>query len=102
MTAKIIRPLLLVIAGAVIALAFDRAIPLASAQGSVLCGTPASPRPCELTGYKLLSNKSQPNILILQIETRQGPRSFVANRKTVERFAKELLGRIEALDGEKL
>lgn len=102
MTAKIFKPLLLVIAGAVIALAFDRATPPASAQGSVLCGTPASPRPCELTGYKLLSNKNQPNLLILQMETRQGPRLFVASRKTVERFARELLGRVEALDGEKL
>ena len=64
----------------------------ASAQRDAGCGTPAATdRPCELTGHKLLPNPNAPELLILQIETKQGPHSFVANRETIERFAKELL-----------
>ncbi len=56
------------------------------------CGMPVSAdRPCELTGHKLLPNPNAPELLVLQIETKQGAQAFVATRETIERFAKELL-----------
>src|SRR5215207_6237495 len=64
----------------------------AVAQGEAhSCGTPASKRPCDLTGFKLLTNPNLPALLLLEIQTKEGPRRFVASRLVMERFAKELV-----------
>jgi hypothetical protein len=55
-----------------------------------------------LTGYKLLSNTNAPALLLLQIQTKQGLRSFVASRLTMERFARELLRTLDKETTEKL
>jgi hypothetical protein len=88
----------MIMASALIATAVDRAVSAALAQGDTVCGI-AQSRPCELTGYKVLSNQKAPGLRLLQIETEQGPRIFVATRAIMERFAKELL---ETLQSEKL
>jgi hypothetical protein len=87
------KAVVMMIAGASIAIAVNRAIPSALAQGDVVCGTAL--KPCELTGFKLLSNQNLPEIRVLLIETKQGPRTFVATRAIMERFAKELLDALE-------
>jgi hypothetical protein len=54
-----------------------------------------------LTGHKLLLNPNAPE-LILQIETRQGPYSFVPSAPTMEQFARELLQNLEDASAKKL
>ncbi len=88
------KPVMLMIAGALVAAAMDRAVPAAVAQGDVACGV-AQSRPCELTGFKVLSNQRAPELRLLQIETKQGLRTFIATRATMERFAKELLATLQ-------
>jgi hypothetical protein len=41
------------------------------------------------------ANPNEPTVYVLQVETKQGPRSFVASRDTLERFARELLDAVE-------
>ena len=75
----------------------------ASAQREAGCAAPAATeRLCELTGHKLLPNPNAPDLLILQIETKQGPHAFVADRATIERFAKELIQSLEDPSARKL
>lgn len=88
------KPVMLMIAGALVAAAADRAVPAAVAQGDIACGVTQS-RPCELTGFKVLSNQRAPQLRLLQIETKQGPRNFIATRAIMERFAKELLAALQ-------
>jgi hypothetical protein len=87
---------LLIAAGALLALTLDRAVVPVSAQAPDLapCGTGSAP-PCDLTGHKVVANPNEPTLYVLQVETKQGPRSFVANRETLERFARELLDAVE-------
>jgi hypothetical protein len=66
------------------------------------CGMPTVKRPCDLTGFKLLTNANMPALMLLQIETKEGPRQFVASRLVMERFAKELLQATEKAHREKL
>jgi len=84
----------LIIAGVILGSAASTAVPWALAQGSSICGLPGS-QPCELTGFKLLANPNLPGLRLLQVETKQGPRTFVAARSTLERFAKELYDTLE-------
>ncbi len=88
------KPVMLMIAGALAAAAVDRAVPAAVAQGGTACGLAPS-RPCEFTGYQVLSNQKAPELRLLLIETKQGTRSFLATRATMERFAKELLATLQ-------
>ena len=75
----------------------------ASAQREAGCAAPAATeRLCELTGHKLLPNPNAPDLLILQIETKQGPHAFVADRASIERFAKELIQSLEDPSARKL
>ena len=61
---------------------------------AVPCGTePTSP--CELTGHKLVANPNDPTLYVLKVETNEGPRSFIATRPVIERFARELLDAVE-------
>jgi hypothetical protein len=70
----------------------QRAVQPALAQrDEQACGMPNVKRPCDLTGFKLLTNQSMPALMILQIETKEGARQFVASRLIMERFAKELV-----------
>jgi hypothetical protein len=96
LTHRYLRPALLITAGAALALGVDRAALPVSAQapGAVPCGTGSAP-PCELTGYKVVANPNEPSVYVLQLETQQGSRSFVASRASLERFARELLDVIE-------
>ena len=72
------------------------------AQGEAPCGTAASNKACELTGHKLIRNPNAPELLTLQIETKQGPYSFVASQPTIEQLAKELLQNLEDASSKKL
>jgi hypothetical protein len=49
-----------------------------------------------------MSHRNQPALLLLQIETKEGPRSFVASRLVMERFAKELAQAVERPQLDKL
>lgn len=102
MKSKRLNAFLLIVAGACMGVAVAHATQPVLAQSQTACGNPPSARPCELTGYKLLSNNRLPALLVLQIETKQGPHQFVATRTTFERFARDLLTQIEAGRGEKL
>jgi hypothetical protein len=102
MISKRFKTLLLIAVGACMAIAVEYVVQPVLAQSQPPCGYPTSKLPCELTGYKLFSNNRMPALLVLQIETKQGPRSFVAARTTIERFARDLLTQIEAGRGEKL
>jgi len=66
----------------------------AMAQGASICGLPGS-QPCEFTGFKLLANPNLPGLRLLEIDTKQGPRTFVAQKAILERFAKELRETLE-------
>lgn len=61
---------------------------------SASCGIEAV-KPCELTSHKLVPNPNDPEVYVLQVETKQGPRSFVATKPVLERFARELLDALE-------
>jgi hypothetical protein len=75
----------------------------ASAQGEDgMCGMPASKRACDMTGFKVLTNPNTPALMVLQIETKEGPRRFIASRVVMERFAKELVQATEKAQREKL
>jgi hypothetical protein len=91
-----LKPALLIGAVAMVTLTLNRAVPPVSAQAPdpAPCGTGSAP-PCELTGHKVVANPNEPTLYVLQVETKQGPRSFVANRETLERFARELLDAVE-------
>ncbi len=91
-----LKAALLIAAGALLAFSVDRAVLAVSAQasGAVPCGTGSAP-PCELTGYKVVANPNEPTVYVLHVETTQGPRSFVASRAMLERFARELLDSVE-------
>ena len=91
-----LKPALLIASGALLSFSVDRAVLPVSAQatGPAPCGAGSAP-PCELTGYKVVPNPNDPAVYVLQIETKQGPRSFVASRAMLERFARELLDVVE-------
>ena len=93
---------LTVVAAAITTLVVERAVLPSLAQGDPTCGTVASNRACELTGYKLLLNPNAPDLLTLQIETKQGPYSFVASPPAMEQFAKELLQNLDDASAKKL
>jgi hypothetical protein len=76
MTHSYWKGVLTVVAAAITALVIERAVLPSLAQGDPACGTMASNRACELTGYKLLLNPNAPDLLTLQIETKQGLYSF--------------------------
>ena len=97
-----VRSTTLVFAATAAMLALISRLP-ASAQREAGCAAPAATeRLCELTGHKLLPNPNAPDLLILQIETKQGPHAFVADRATIERFAKELIQSLEDPSARKL
>ena len=102
MTHSFWKTVLTVVATAITTLAVQRAVLPLLAQGDAACGTAASNRACELTGHKLLRNPNAPDLLTLQIETKQGPYSFVASAPTMEQFAKELLQNLEDASAKKL
>jgi hypothetical protein len=102
MTHSFWRAVLTVVAAAITTLVVERAVLPSLAQAHPTCGTVASNRACELTGYKLLLNPNAPDLLTLQIETKQGPYSFVASPPTMEQFAKELLQNLEDASAKKL
>ena len=102
MTHSFWKGVLTVVAAASTALVIERAVLPSLAQGDPACGTVASNRACELTGYKLLLNPNEPDLLTLQIETKQGPYSFVASPPRMEQFAKELLQNLEDASAKKL
>jgi len=89
-------------ATALMTLAVEHAVLPSLAQGEAPCGTAASNRACELTGHKLIRNPNAPELLTLQIETKQGPYSFVASPPRIEQFAKELLQNLEDASSKKL
>ena len=93
---------LTVVAAAITALVIERAVLPSLAQEVPTWGTVASNRACELTGYKLLLNPNAPDLITLQIETKQGPYSFVASPPTMEQLAKELLQNLEDASAKKL
>ena len=93
---------LTVIAAAITTLVVGHAVAPSRAQGDPPCGTVASNRACELTGHKLLLNPNAPDLLTLEIETKQGPYSFVASPPTMEQFARELLENLEDASAKKL
>ncbi len=89
-----LKPALLIATGALLAVTVDRAVPPVSAQAPDPCGTGSAP-PCELTGHKVVADPNEPTVYVLHVETTQGPRSFVASRAMLERFARELLDSVE-------
>ena len=93
---------LTVVATAIATVVVEHAVLPSLAQDVPTCGTVASNRACELTGYKLLLNPNEPDLLTLQIETKQGPYSFVASPPRMEQFAKELLQNLEDASAKKL
>ena len=102
MTHSYWKAVLTVVAAAITTLAIERAVLPSLAQGDAACGTAASNRACELTGHKLLLNPNAPDLLTLQIETKQGPYSFVASPPIMEQFAGELLQNLEDTSAKKL
>ena len=66
----------------------------AQAPGPAACGT-TSVQPCELTGFKVVADPNDPTLYVLQVESKQGLRSFVGNRAVLERHARELLDALE-------
>jgi hypothetical protein len=96
------KAVLTVVAAAVTTGLIERAVLPSMAQGEAACGTVASNRACELTGHKLLRNPNAPDLLTLEIETKQGPYSFVASSPAMEQFAKELLQNLEDASAKKL
>ena len=103
LTRRYVRAALLIAALALVALGVNQTVLPVSAQtaGSAPCGT-GSAVPCELTGHKLVANPNDPAVYVLQVETKEGPRSFVATRPVMERFARELLEAIEGRGGKPL
>src|SRR5205085_1723025 len=95
---------LTVIAAAITTLVVEHAVAPSRAQGDPACGTVASNRACELTGHKLLLNPNAPDLLTLQIETKQCPYSFVASppKPKMEQFARELLQNLEDASAKEL
>src|SRR3954470_2809156 len=91
-THRYMKPALAISAGALLAFGVGRgALPVwAQAPNPAPCGVGSAP-PCELTGHKVVANPNEPALYVLQVETKQGARSFVVNRETLERFARELL-----------
>src|SRR3954462_10032204 len=91
---RYLKPALLIGAGALFALSLELLPVSAQAPGPAPCGTGFAP-PCDLTGYKVVANPNEPTVYLLQIETKEGPRSFVASRATLERLGRELLDSVE-------
>jgi hypothetical protein len=48
-----------------------------------------------VSDIKLVANPNDPAVYVLQVQTKQGLRSFVASRVIMERFSKELLDAVE-------
>jgi hypothetical protein len=48
-----------------------------------------------VTDIKLVANPNDPAVYVLQVQTKQNLRSFVASRAIIERFAKELQDAVE-------
>ena len=96
LTRRYVKPAVLIAAITLLAFSVDRAVlPLsAQAPGPAPCGTTSAP-PCELTGFKVVADPNDPTVYVLQVETKQGLRSFVANRAVLERHARELLDALE-------
>jgi hypothetical protein len=89
------RLILVAIMCTLLGVSLDRWMSPASAQYTGPCGVPPSAVPCELRGYKLFAKRDVTGLMLLQIQTNQGTRSFVATRSTMERFARELLDSIQ-------
>ena len=102
MTHSFWNAILTIVAATIATVVVERAVLPSLAQGGAACGTAASNRACELRGHKLLLNPNAPDLLTLQIETNQGPYSFVASPPTMEQFAKELLQSLEDAGAKKL
>ena len=98
LTERYVRPVLLFGAGILVALGVERTVLPVSAQApspvAVPCET-GSNEPCEVTDLKLVANPNDPAVYVLQVQTKQGLRSFVASRALIERFTKELQGAME-------
>jgi hypothetical protein len=91
MIRKSLTGALIFAAEAILAHCLDRAVGPAVALEDAICGTAASKRPCDLTGHKLIPHQNLPALLTLEVQTAQGPFSFVASRLTLEHFARDLL-----------
>ena len=97
-TQSYLKPILLFGAGILAALGVERTVlpVFAQAPGPVAapCET-GSYEPCEVSDIKLVANPNDPAVYVLQVQTKQGLRSFVASRALIERFAKELQDAVE-------
>ena len=98
LTQRYLKPVLLCSAGILVTLGAERTVlpVFAQATGPVAipCET-GSNEPCEVTDIKLVANPNDPEVYVLQVQTKQGLRSFVAGRAIIERFAKELQNALE-------
>ena len=98
LTERYVRPVLLFGAGILVALGVERTVLPVAAQALRPVVAPCetgSNEPCEVTDLKLVANPNDPAVYVLQVQTKQGLRSFVASRALIERFAKELQNAIE-------
>jgi hypothetical protein len=98
LTQRYLKPVLLCGAGILVTLGAEQTVlpVFAQATGPVAipCET-GSNEPCEVTDIKLVANPNDPAVYVLQVQTKQNLRSFVASRAILERFAKELQDAIE-------
>ncbi len=96
LTRRYVKPAVLIATVTLLAFSVELAVFPVSAQapGPAPCGTTSAP-PCELTGFKAVADPNDPTLYVLQVETKQGLRSFVANRAVLERHARELLDALE-------
>ena len=98
LTQRYLKPVLLCSAGILVTPGAERTVLPVSAQAPSPVVAPCetgSNEPCEVTDLKLVANPNDPAVYVLQVQTKQGLRSFVAGRAIIERFAKELQNALE-------
>ena len=95
LTRRYVKPAALIAAVTLLAFSVEVLPVSAQAPGPAPCGTTSAAH-CELTGFKVVADPNDPTLYVLQVETKQGIQSFVANRAVLERHARELL---DALQG---